>query len=159
MLQEKWSFTSLKYIEGLVALSVDYPIFLLGHCVLSDSAAVITSRSLLIWSSSMHAIMNPEKPDSFVPLGTSYATGLPSICGASNFDYDNPCLDYFLSSFTEGECFFNASCIPPTSVLSLLGVVHLLSNQLWEEGKLGEDVTQWRRVSCLSAAGHRVPVL
>lgn len=69
------------------------------------------------------------------------ATGLPSSCGASHFDYDNPCLDYFLPSFTEGEWFFNASCIPPTSALSLFGFVHLLSNQMWEEGKLGEDVT------------------
>lgn len=103
--------------------------------------------------------MNPEKPYSFLPLGTGYAAGLPSSCGASNFDYDNTHLDYFLPSFTEGEYFFNATCIPPTSVLSLFGFVHLLSNQLWEEGKLGEDVTQWRRVSCLSAAGHRVPVL
>lgn len=156
-----FSFTSLKSsffccsLYWLSHLSFESP------CSKWLSAAIITSRSPLIWTFSMHAFTNTEKPPSFVSLGTWYAMGFLSSCGARHFDYHNPSLDYFLSSFTEGESFLMLSASYPhqSCPCSVLCIYCLTS--YGEKGNLWEGGTQCRRVSyrLCTASGCRVPVL
>lgn len=155
-----WSFISLKYSFFCCSLYwSSHPSFG-SPCSKWLSAAIITSRSLLIWAFSMLAFMNAEKPPSFVSLWAWYAMGFSSSCGASHFYYDNLSLDYFLSSFTEVESFsMLPSSYPHQSCPCSVLFIYCLTS-CGKKGNLG-DVTQCRRVSyCLcTATGCSVPVL
>ena len=144
MLQEVWSFTSVKsnffccYLYWFSHLSFG------SLCSKWFSAAIITSRSPLIWMFSMHAFKSPEKPPSFISLGTWYAVGFWSSCGTSHFDYDNLSLDYFCSSFREGESFsmLSASYLYQSCPCSVLFIYCVTS--YGRQVSLGEDVAQRR---------------